>query len=73
MSKKKKSDIFNFLSVKYFIKPFLLLKISNVRVNYCGNYGPSNLLFCVTGYNLEKLNNRQRKTAANSLVQNIES
>ena len=71
--KKKKSDIFNFLSVKYFIKPFLLLKISNVRVNYCGNYGPLNLLFCVTGYNFEKLNNRQRKTAANSLVQNIES
>ena len=48
----KKADIFNFLSVNYFGKRFLYLKIWNVRFNYCGNYGPSNLLFCFTGHNL---------------------
>ena len=71
--KNKKADNFNFLSVKYFGKRFLFLKIWNVRVNYCGNYEPSNLLFYFTGHNLEQLNNRQRKTAVNSLVHYFES
>ena len=73
ISKIKKPDIFNFPSIKYFVKCFLFLKIWNVRVNYCGNYGPSNLLFCFTGHNLEKLNNRQREPAVNSLVHYFES
>ena len=34
-------------------------------MNYCGNYGPLNLLFCFTGYSLGKLNNRHRETAVN--------
>ena len=73
ISKIKKSGIFNLLSVKYFGKLFLFPKIGKARVNYCRNYGPSNLLFCITGYNLEKLNNRQRETAVNSLVHYFES
>ena len=68
ISKMKKADIFSFLSVKYFGKRFLFLKTLNVKVNYYGNYGPSNLLFCFTGYILEQLNNRQRETAVNLLV-----
>ena len=48
----KKSYILNFVSVKYFGKHFLFLKI---WVNYCGNCRPSNLLFCFTGNNLENL------------------
>ena len=73
ISKIKQGDIFNFLSVKYFSKRFLFLKILNVRVNYCGYYGLSNLLFCFTGHNLEQLNNRQRETAVMSLVNYFES
>ena len=73
ISKIKKPAIFNFPSIKYFVKCFFFLKIWNVKVNYCGNYGPSNLLFCFTGHNLEKLNNRQRETAVNSLVHYFES
>ena len=73
ISKIKKSDIFNFLSIKYFVKCFLFLKIWDVRVNYCGNYRPSNLLFCFTGQNLEKLNNRQRETDVNSLLRYLQS
>ena len=73
ISKIKISDIFNFVSVKYFGKRFLFQKIQNIRVNYCGNYRPSNLLFCFTGHNLEKVNNRQRETAGNSLVHYFES
>ena len=53
ISKIKKSDILNFPSIKYFVKCFLFLKIWNARVNYCGNYRPSNLLFCFTGQSLE--------------------
>ena len=68
ISKIKKAYISNFLSVKYFSKRFLFLKISNVRVNYCGNYGPPNLLLCFTGHNSEQLNSRQRQIAVNSLV-----
>ena len=73
ISKMKKADIFNFLSVKYFGKSFLFLKIWNVRINYCGNYGLSNLLFCFTEHNLKQLNNRQRETAVNSLAHYFES
>ena len=73
ISKFKKADIFNFLSVKYFGKHFLFLKISNVRVNYCGNYMSSNLLFCFTAGNFEQINNRQRETAVNSLVHHFKS
>ena len=69
----KNSGIFNFASVKYFGKRFLFLKIWNVRVNYCGNYGPSNLLFRFTGHNLEKFNNKQREIAVNSQVHYFES
>ena len=77
-SKIKKADIFNFLSVKYFGKLFLLtkiylLKLQNVRVISSGNYEPSNLLFYFTGHNLEQLNNRQRETAVNSLAHYFES
>ena len=68
ISKIKNSDILNFVSVKYFSKHFLFLKIWNARVNYYGNYGLLNLLFCFTGHNLEKLYNIQRETAVNSLV-----
>ena len=73
ISKTKKSDNFNSRSIKYFGKCFLFLKIGNVRVNYCGNYGPSNLLFCFTRHNLEQLKNRQRETTVNSLVHYFES
>ena len=73
ISKIKKADISDFPSVKYFVKHFLFLKIWNIRANDCGNYGPLNLLFCFTGQNLEKINNRQRETAVNSLVRYFES
>ena len=73
ISKIKKSHISNFLSVKYFGKRLLFLKIWNVRVNNCGNYGPSNLLFWFTGDKIEKLNKRQRYIAVNSLVHYFES
>ena len=70
ISKIKKPDIFNFPSIKYFVKRFLFLKIWNLRVNYCRNYGLSNLLFYFTGHNLEKLNNGQRETAVNCKQKN---
>ena len=60
ISKIEKPDLLNFPLIKYFVKCFLLLKTWNVRVNYCRNYVPSNLLFCFTGHNLVTLNNRQR-------------
>ena len=41
-------------------------------VNYCGNYGLSNLLFYLTGRNFEQRNKRQRETAVNSLVHYFE-
>ena len=73
ISKIKKTYIFNFLSVKYFGKHFWLRKIWNVRVNYCRNYGPSTLLFCLTEHNLEQLNNRQTEKAVNSLIHYFKS
>ena len=69
----KKVHILNFLSVKYFGKRFLFLKIWNVRVDYCENYGSSNLLFCFTGHKLEQLKNRRRETDVNSLVHSFDS
>ena len=71
--KNKETWHFKFLSIKYFVKRFLFLKIWNVQVNFCGNYGPSNLLFCFTGHNLEKLNKRQKEIAVNWLVHYFES
>ena len=46
ISQIKTADIFNFWSVKYFGKGLLFLKTWHIRVTYCWNYGPSNLLFC---------------------------
>ena len=57
------------ISVKYFGKCLF----RKVRVNHCRNYGPSNLLFCFTEHNLEKLNNREIETVVNSLVHYFES
>ena len=59
ISKIKTADILNFLSVKYFGKGLLFLKIRHIRVNYYWNYGPSNLLFCFfrNRKNSRKLNN----------------
>ena len=64
----KTADIFNFLSVKYFGKGLLFLKIWLIRINYCWNYGPSNLLFRFFRYRLGHLNNRQTKMIENSEI-----
>ena len=69
ISKIKTADIFNFLSVKYFGKGLLFLKIWHIRVNYCWSYGPSNLLFRFFRYPLGHLDNRQTKLAENSAIQ----
>ena len=66
LSKLKTADIFNFLSVKCFSKGLLFLKSWHIRVNYCWNYGPSNLLFCFFRYRLGHLNNRQTKRKLNN-------
>ena len=68
ISKIKTSDIFNFLSVKYFGKGLLFLKIWHIKVNYCWNYGPSNMLFRFFRYHLGHLDNRQTKIAENSAI-----
>ena len=67
-SKIKMSDIFNFPSIKYLDKGLLFLNIWHIRVNYCYNYGPSNLLFRFSCYRLGHLNNRQTKIAENSTI-----
>ena len=67
ISKIKTADIFNFLSVKYFGKGLLFLKTWHIRVNYCENYGPSNLLFRFC-YRLGYLNNRQTKIPENTKI-----
>ena len=69
----KTTDILNFLSVKYFGKGLLFLKIWLIRVNYCLNYGPSNLLFRFFRYHLGHLNNRQTKLTENSTIHFFES
>ena len=61
ISKIKKPDIFNFSSIKYFVKYFLFRKIWNVSVTYCGNYGPSNLPFCLTEHNLDHFHKEYQK------------
>ena len=68
---KKKDDIFNFLSVKYFDKRLSFPKIWHVWVKYCWNYGPSNLLFRFTRHILQPPKNRQKKI--NSLIYLIEN
>ena len=68
ISKTKTGDIFNFLSVKYFIKSLLFLKIWHIRVNYCWSYGPSNLLFRFFRYRLGHLDKRQTKIAENLTI-----
>ena len=73
ISKTKAGDIFNFLSVKYFIKSLLFLKIWHIRVNYCWSYGPSNLLFRFFRYRLGYLDKRQTKIAENSTIYFFES
>ena len=57
ISKIKTADIFNFLSVKYFGKGLLFLKIWYIRVNYCWSYRPSNLLFRFFRYRLGHIDN----------------
>ena len=68
ISKIKRTDIFNFLSVKYFGKGSWFLEIWLVRANYCWNYGPSNLLFRFFRFHLAHLNNSQTKIAENSTI-----
>ena len=55
ISKIKTADMFNFLSIKYFGKGLLFLKTWHIRVNYCWNYEPLNLLFCFFRYRLDIL------------------
>ena len=68
ISKIKTVHIFNFLSVRYFSKVLFFLKTWHIRVNYCWNYGPSNLLFRFFHCRLGQLNNRQTKTAENMAI-----
>ena len=73
ISKIKRADIFNFLSVKYFDKHLSFPEIWHIWVKCCWNYGPSNLLFCFTRHTLQQPKNRQRKIAINSLIYLFES
>ena len=73
ISKLKIVDIFNVLSVKYFGKGLLFLKIRHIRVKYCWSYRPSNLLFRFFRYRLGHLDNRQTKIAENSIINFFES
>ena len=68
ISKIKTADIFNFLSVKYFGKGLLFLKIWHLRVNYCWNRRPPNFLFRFFRYCLGHLNNRQTKISENLTI-----
>ena len=73
ISKIKTADVFNFLSVKYFGKGLLFLKIWHIKVNYCWSYEPPNLLFRFFRYRLGHLDNRQTKIAENSTIHFFES
>ena len=73
ISKIKTADIFNFLSVKYFGKGLLFLKIWQIRVNYCWSYGSSNFLFRFFRYRLGYLDNRQTKIAENSTILSLKA
>ena len=66
ISKIKIAEIFNFLSVKYFGKGLLFMKLWLIRVNYCWNDGPLNLAFRFFRFGLGHLNNRQTNIAENS-------
>ena len=66
ISKIRTADIFSFLSVKYFGKDLLFLKIWHIRVIYCWRYGPPNLLFRFFHYRLGHLDNRQTEIVENS-------
>ena len=68
ISKIETADIFNFLSVKYFGKGLLFLKIWHIKVSYCWSYGPLHLLFRFFRYPLGHLDNRQTKIAENSTI-----
>ena len=68
ISKIKTADIFNFLSVKYFGKGLLFLKFWLIRVNYCWNYGPLNLLFRFFRFRLGHLDKRQTKIGENPTI-----
>ena len=73
ISKIKRADIFNFLSVKYFNKHLSFPEIWHIWVKCCWNYRPSNLLFCFTWHTLQQPKNRQRKIVINSLIHLFES
>ena len=66
--KMKTINIFNFSSVKYFDKVLLFLKNCLIRVNYCWNYRPSNLLFRFLPYRLDHFNNKESKLAENLTI-----
>ena len=68
ISKIKRTDIFNFPSVKYFDKRLSFLKIWYIWVKYCWNYRPFKLLFRFTRHNLQQPKNRQRKIAVTSQI-----
>ena len=68
ISKAKIVDIFNFPSLKCFGYCLSFLNIWHKSLNYCWNYGPSNLLFRFTWYSWQQLNNRRRKTEVNLLI-----
>ena len=73
ISKIKTVDIFNFLSVKQFSKGLLFLKIWHIRVSYCWNYGPWNLLFCFFCCRLGYLNSKPTKSAETWTIHFFES
>ena len=68
ISKIKTAETFNCLPDKYFGKGWLFLTFWLMRVNYCWNYGPSNLLFRFFRFRLGHLSNRQTKIAENSTI-----
>ena len=67
----KIGEIFYFQWIKYLGKDLSYFKNWGIEVNYCWNYGPSNLLLHFTEYCLDQLNNM--KIAVNSTIQNLES
>ena len=67
----KIGEIFYFQWIKYLGKDLSYFKNWGIEVNYCWNYGPSNLLLHFTEYRLDQLNNM--KIAVNSTIQNLES
>ena len=68
ISKTKIVEILYFPSLKYFGWCLSFWNIWYISLNYCWNYGSLNLLFRFTWYSWQQLNNRQRKTALNVLI-----